>query len=118
MAVHSSAGALGVGLVLSGGDRMKLVLAATPSADADLDYYRTFEQRVIVDAIKVHLASDADVETSRRKRLTQHPIASWELRIGKFRVFYELEGLSTVKIVAMGHKEHDQLFVRGKRVEL
>jgi hypothetical protein len=52
------------------------LLTATPSADADLGYYRTFEQRVIVDAIKVHLASDADAETSRRKRLTQHAIAS------------------------------------------
>jgi len=33
-------------------------------------------------------------------------------------VFYELEEPSTVKIVAVGHKEHNQLFVRGKRVEL
>lgn len=97
---------------------MDFVLTATPSADADLDYYRTFEQRVIVAAIKVHLASDADVETSRRKRLAQHPVASWELRVGKYRVFYELEEQATVKIVAVGHKEHNQLFVRGKRIEL
>jgi len=97
---------------------MKSVLTATPSADGDLNYYRTFEQRVIVDAIRVHLATDADVETSRRKRLTQHPIASWELRVGKFRVFYELEEPSTVNIVAVGHKEHNQLVMRGKRVEL
>jgi len=118
ISVNDGREALRAGSVAAGGDRMKLVLTATPSADADLDFYRTFKQRVVVDAIKVHLASDADVETSRRKRLTQHPIASWELRVGKFRVFYELDEPSTVKIVAVGHKEHNQLFMRGKRVEL
>jgi mRNA-degrading endonuclease RelE of RelBE toxin-antitoxin system len=40
------------------------------------------------------------------------------LRVGKFRVFYELEEPTTVKIVAVGHKEHNDLFVRGKRIEL
>jgi mRNA-degrading endonuclease RelE of RelBE toxin-antitoxin system len=97
---------------------MKFLLTATPSADADIEYYKAFEQRVIVDAIKVHLLIDAHVETNRRKKLTQHPIATWELRVGKYRVFYELEEPTTVKIVAVGHKEHNELFVRGKRVEL
>ena len=97
---------------------MEFLVTATPSADADIEYYKAFEQRVIVDAIKVHLAIDADVETNRRKRLTQHPVASWELRAGKYRVVYELEEEATVKIVAVGHKERNELFVRGKRVEL
>ena len=97
---------------------MKFVLTATPSADSDLEYYKAFEQRVIVEAIKVHLAIDAHVETNRRKRLAQHPLASWELRVGKYRVFYELAEQATVKIVAVGHKEHNELFLRGKRVEL
>jgi mRNA-degrading endonuclease RelE of RelBE toxin-antitoxin system len=97
---------------------MKFLLTATPSADADLEYYRAFEQRLIVDAIRTHLLIDAHVETHRRKMLTQHPIANWELRVGNYRVFYELEEPTTVKIVAVGHKEHNELFVRGKKVEL
>jgi mRNA-degrading endonuclease RelE of RelBE toxin-antitoxin system len=111
-------GTLGAGSGAGGADPMKFLVTATPSADADLGYYKAFEQRVIVDAIKIHLAIDAHVETNRRKRLTQHPLASWELRVGKYRVFYELEDQTTVKIVAVGHKEHNELFVRGKRVEL
>jgi hypothetical protein len=47
-----------------------------------------------------------------------NPAAPWELRIGDFRVFYEIENDTTVKIVSIGHKEHNDLFIRGKRVEL
>ncbi len=97
---------------------MKFQVVLTPSADADLGYLKVFEQRVILGAIKVHLTVDANVETKRRKKLTQHPVAPWELRVGKYRVFYELEEQAMVKIVAIGHKEHNQLFIRGKRVEL
>jgi mRNA-degrading endonuclease RelE of RelBE toxin-antitoxin system len=63
----------------------------TASADEDLRHYRAFQQRTIVDAVKVHLRADANVETKRRKRLTGHPLAPWELRVGNYRVFYELE---------------------------
>jgi mRNA-degrading endonuclease RelE of RelBE toxin-antitoxin system len=97
---------------------MKFQVILTPSADADLRYFKVFEQRIIVDAIKVHLTTDAEVESNRRKKLTQHPIAPWELRVGKHRIFYEFEDETTVKIVALGHKEHNDLFIRGKRVEL
>jgi mRNA-degrading endonuclease RelE of RelBE toxin-antitoxin system len=89
----------------------------TPSSEADLRCYRVFEQRAIVDAIKVHLAVDAGIETTRRKRLHEHPIATWELRVGEHRVFYEL-GEATITVVAVGHKEHNDLFIRGKKVEL
>jgi mRNA-degrading endonuclease RelE of RelBE toxin-antitoxin system len=97
---------------------MQWRLCFTPNSDADLKHYRAFDQRSIVDAIKVHLAFDANIETNRRKRLAEHPIAAWELRAGKYRVFYELEGEAAVKIVAIGHKEHNSLFIRGKEVEL
>jgi len=54
----------------------------------------------------------------RRKKLTDHPIAPWELRVGDFRVFYDIEDEMVVKITAIGHKVHSDLFVRGKKVEL
>jgi mRNA-degrading endonuclease RelE of RelBE toxin-antitoxin system len=45
-------------------------------------------------------------------------LARWELRIGDFRVFYEVEGGATAAVLAVGVKEHNELFVRGRKVEL
>ena len=97
---------------------MRFQVTLTPSADEDLKHYRAFEQRAIVDAMKVHLRADANVETRRRKRMAGHPVAPWELRVGNCRVFYELEAETRVKVVAVGHKEHNDLFIRGKMVNL
>ena len=97
---------------------MRFQVTLTPSADEDLKHYRAFEQRAIIDAIRVHLRADASVETKRRKRLAEHPVAPWELRVGNYRVFYELEGEARAKVVAVGHKEHNDLFIRGKAVDL
>lgn len=79
---------------------------------------RYSEQRVIVDAVKVHLLIDANVESKRRKCLNENPLAPWELRIGKYRVFYDLENDVLVKIIAVGYKDHNDLFIRGELVEL
>jgi mRNA interferase RelE/StbE len=97
---------------------MAFSIRLTRSADEDLLFYPVFDQRVIVDAIKLHLIHGADKETRRRKRLTDHPLASWELRVGDFRVFYDMEGNAEVKVTAIGHKIHNELFIRGKKVEV
>lgn len=62
--------------------------------------------------------TDADSESRRRKRLTANPVAPWELRVGDHRVFYEVEGDATVTILAVGVKAHNDLFIRGRKVEL
>lgn len=90
----------------------------TPSAEADLDDFTRFEQRMIVDAAKRYLRNDADVTSQHRKKLRPNLLAPWELRSGKFRVFYEVVDATTVKILAIGFKEHNDLFIRGQRVEL
>jgi mRNA-degrading endonuclease RelE of RelBE toxin-antitoxin system len=78
---------------------------------------QAYEQRIVIVAIQTYLWEDADIESNRRKRLRPNELAPWELRAGKYRVFYELEA-GQVKVVAIGHKEHNELFVRGKKVEL
>lgn len=87
-------------------------------AEGDLAYFRVPEQRVIVDGIGTHLRLDADQESERRKMLRPNPVAPWELRIGKYRVFYDVEDETTVWITAIGWKEHNELYIRGKRVQL
>jgi mRNA-degrading endonuclease RelE of RelBE toxin-antitoxin system len=97
---------------------MRFRVVFSPSAEDDLASYRVFEQRIIVDAIKAHLMADANLESKRRKKMIENRLASWELRTGDYRVFYEIEGDALVKIISIGHKHHNQLLIRGKRVEL
>jgi mRNA-degrading endonuclease RelE of RelBE toxin-antitoxin system len=96
---------------------MEFDVELAPSADEDLDYYQVREQRVILDAIEEFLELDADVQTKKRKRLRPNPLAPWELRIGNHRVFYEVGPGRVVRVLAIGHKRHNDLFVRGRRVE-
>ena len=46
------------------------------------------------------------------------PLAPWELRIGDYRVFCEIREERIVRVLAVGHKEHNVLFIRGRRVEI
>jgi mRNA-degrading endonuclease RelE of RelBE toxin-antitoxin system len=97
---------------------MPFQVTLTPSAAVDLEYFKRFEQRMIVDAIRRYLRNDADVESQHRTKLRANPLAPWEVRLGKYRVFYDVVDATTVKIVAVGYKDHNDLFIRGQRVEL
>ncbi len=58
---------------------------------------------------------EPDRETRNRKPLEPNALADWELRIGDYRVFYDIDiAGTTVKIKAIGHKEHNRLVIRGK----
>ncbi len=97
---------------------MRFEVRFVPSADEDLDYYQAREQRIILDAVGKFLEADADVETRRRKQFRPNPLAPWELRIGDYRVFYEIRAEGLVRVLAVGHKIHNDLFIRGQRVEI
>ncbi len=97
---------------------MKFKCAFVPSADQDLAYYKVREQRILLDAVRRFLEVDADVESKRRKRLRPNPLAPWELRAGQHRVFYEVPEEGLVRVLAVGHKVLNDLFIRGQRVEL
>jgi mRNA-degrading endonuclease RelE of RelBE toxin-antitoxin system len=96
---------------------MRFEVKLVPSADQDLESYAAREQRIILDAIAEFLEVDANVGTKRRKQMRPNPLAPWELRIGDYRVFYEIrEG--SVRVLAIGHKVHNGLFIRGQKVEI
>jgi mRNA-degrading endonuclease RelE of RelBE toxin-antitoxin system len=72
-----------------------------------------------VDAIEVRLTHEPGKPTRNRKRLEDNPLAPWELRVGDFRVFYDVEGdHATVVILAVGRKLHNRLFIGGEEIEL
>ena len=59
--------------------------------------------------------------TSRRSaenNFDQIQSLNWELRIDDYRIFYDIEENEVVKVVAVGHKSHNDLLIRGAKVEL
>lgn len=88
-------------------------------AQIDLTHYTAFERKIIVSRIRDQLSDEPNIETKNRKKLRDNPVATWELRIGKFRVFYKVEDSAPVVIiVSVGHKDHNMLVIRGKEVQL
>jgi mRNA-degrading endonuclease RelE of RelBE toxin-antitoxin system len=100
---------------------MLFEIAFTPTASAHLRLYRKFEQRIIFDGIEEQLSYEPTTETQNRKQLRANEWSTWELRIRKYRVFYDVlseQERSVVSIRAIGHKEHNTLYIGGKEVNL
>jgi mRNA-degrading endonuclease RelE of RelBE toxin-antitoxin system len=94
-------------------------IALTEAAKADLSYYTAFERKVMAAAIRAQLSDSPAVEARNRKRLRDNSIARWELRSGHYRIFYEVDEMAQqVTILAVGHKDHNRLFIRGQEVQL
>ena len=93
----------------------------TPTAAGLVRNFRKFDQKIILDGVDEQLRHEPTTETKHRKRLGPNELATWELRIGDFRVFYdvEIEELrQIVKIKAVGWKVHDKLIIGGEEVQL
>lgn len=62
------------------------------------------------------------IETENCKPLRPNSRFQWELRIGRYRVFYgvteQTEEMSLVSIVSVGYKERNKLYIRGQEVNL
>ncbi len=97
---------------------MKFDVQFTESAKDDLTYFSAREQRIIIAGLRRYLQDDASVESKKRKKLKTNEIAAWELKLGKHRVFYDIEEEGQVKIMAIGFKQHNELFIKGDKVEL
>ena len=60
------------------------------------------------------------VQTKNRKRMRPNPLATWELRIGKLRAYYDVltNPEPTVLIVAVGIKDRNTVHIGGEVVTL
>ena len=76
------------------------------------------EHSGILNAIEVQLSVEPTVETRNRKRLRHNPLAPWELRFNKVRVFYDVEEPDTVTILAIGTKRRDRLYIDDEEIQL
>jgi mRNA-degrading endonuclease RelE of RelBE toxin-antitoxin system len=83
-------------------DRPRYRIEISSRAATELDQLRPFDQRPVVQALR-QLVYEAEVETRNRKPLRaeirQFPEATWELRVGRHRVFYEVQAGATVRVL-------------------
>jgi len=91
----------------------------TQDAIDDLRFLKKNEQQQVIAGIESQLLYEPNVETRNRKRLRPNDVSGWELRLGKFRVFYDVEAtVRIVRVEAIGYKEGNQLFIRGEPYQL
>lgn len=75
-------------------------------AEAEVRLLSGFYRAPVLAAV-VHLAHQAETETRNRKRLrpgsdipSDYPDPTWEIRVGRYRVLYAVEG-ETVRIIGV-----------------
>jgi mRNA-degrading endonuclease RelE of RelBE toxin-antitoxin system len=77
------------------------------------------DQNIVLDAIERQLSTEPLAQTRNRKPLRSNGLSSWEVRVGIHRIFYDVdEETSVVTVKAVGRKEHDKLYIRGKEYRL
>jgi mRNA-degrading endonuclease RelE of RelBE toxin-antitoxin system len=87
---------------------------------AHLSYLTASERARVIHEIVGRLADEPLVETRNRKPLRSNPLAPWELRLGALRVFYEVDqsGTAVVRVLAIGKKVRNTLWIGGTKVGL
>ena len=87
---------------------MPYEIILTPDALDHLAALTARERRLVLDAIEKQLAYEPVRITRQRKPLRPNPLASWELRVEHFRVYYQVETdedeRNLVYVVAVGSK--------------
>jgi mRNA-degrading endonuclease RelE of RelBE toxin-antitoxin system len=90
-----------------------------PRARDQLKAFRKRDQQIITDAVNVQLSDNPDQPTRKRKHLEENLLAAWELRVGDFRVFYDVDIENClVMVVAIGKKSHNVLWIDDEEVQL
>jgi mRNA-degrading endonuclease RelE of RelBE toxin-antitoxin system len=88
-------------------------------AEQDLKWFKKSVRNEILDEIEAQLHYEPAVETRNRKRLRPNQKAEWELRMGRFRVFYDVDTVvQIVAIEAVGLKIGNRLYFQGKEQNL
>ena len=91
----------------------------TDSAIDDIAYFKKYERVVIVTAIEEQLTHEPIREVRNRKPMEPNALARWEVRVGTYRIFYDVEVIDRVVLIkAVGWKEHNTLYIRGKEYQL
>ena len=99
---------------------MKYRIQYSPSAEEHLLALSARQRRIALDAVDVQLSTEPEAATKNRKPIRPDSIAPWELRVGKIRVYYEIDRLNRtmVNVLAVGVKERNKVRIGKEEVEL
>jgi mRNA-degrading endonuclease RelE of RelBE toxin-antitoxin system len=87
----------------------------TDGAQADLQWFSAYARRIILDGVELHLRYQPTVGTRRIKALRTNPTAGWELRLGDYRVLYDVDETSRIATIqVVGEKQGNRLSVQGQ----
>jgi mRNA-degrading endonuclease RelE of RelBE toxin-antitoxin system len=93
-------------------------VAYSPEAEDHLWGLTARQRRVVVDSISQQLRHQPNVETRNRRRMRPSPLAPWELRVGDFRVYYDIEQKErVVHIRAVGVKDRNLVRIGNEVIE-
>ena len=98
---------------------MAFELKWSPDAKDHLSVLSAYQRVAAVDGAERHLKDEPTQPAKNRKLLRENPVATWELRVGNIRLFYNIDSSNhAVEIVAVGVKEHNRLRIGGQEIEL
>ncbi|OQX28320.1 MAG: hypothetical protein BWK80_00910 [Desulfobacteraceae bacterium IS3] len=98
---------------------MKYKIEITEDVKTDLSWFKAQERKEILTGIKEQLLHEPMKETRNRKKLRDNSVAPWELRLGKYRIFYQVDNdIVTVVVISVGMKKHNILYIRGKEIKI
>lgn len=70
---------------------MAFFIEFSSNAERQIAALRAYDRARLLDEIGSQLTHQPDQVTRQRKQLTDHPLADWELRVGDWRVFYDVD---------------------------
>jgi mRNA-degrading endonuclease RelE of RelBE toxin-antitoxin system len=92
----------------------------SPEAENHLRALTARERSIVLDAVEEQLTHEPNAEARNRKPMRPNPVAPWELRIDRLRVYYDVQESPqrVVKVAAVGIKHRGQVRIGGEVIEL
>jgi mRNA-degrading endonuclease RelE of RelBE toxin-antitoxin system len=89
----------------------------SPDAEQHLRGLTAQQRTTVLVKVEEQLSHEPTVETRKRRRMRDNPVAPWELRIGGIRVYYDIEEDPAPKVLirAVGLKRRSRLRI-GREV--
>ena len=98
---------------------MPYQLIFSEEAASHLKFLTAREQRIVIDAVEEQLPYQANIPTRNRQPMRPNNLATWKLRLGNLRVYYDIEeSEQIVRILAIGVKERNQIRIGNRYLEL